>query len=131
MGHLRLGTLPTSKRWKEVVSLIPEPSSTVPDIAAATMEAAKGGVKRAANDGGFIEAFWLLTQIPLAARQQDFRAALENIGLDVPDAPSAFDVLAALADGVEKTISRERARSDFAELSLAAAGEGRVRVAVG
>jgi hypothetical protein len=123
MGHLRLGILPTSKKWQEVVSLIPEPSSTTAQIAAATINAAKGGLRRAANDNGFIEAFWLLTQIPLAARQQDFRAALENLGLQVPENPGAFDVLAAMSDAVERAVSSQRARSDFAELSLAAAQE--------
>ena len=123
MGHLRLGTLPTSKKWKDVISLIPDPSSTAPQIAAATIEAAKGGVSRAATDSGFIEAFWLLTQIPLAARQPNFRTALRNLGLEVPEVPSAFDVLAALSDAVERVISSERSRSDFADLSLAAAQE--------
>jgi hypothetical protein len=123
MGHLRLGTLPTSRKWREVVALLPEPSSTVSEIAAATMEAAKHGVDRAADDAGFIETFWLLTQIPLAAREENFAAALNRIGLKVPDAPAAFDVLAALSDAVERVVTSGRARSDFAELSLAAAQE--------
>src|SRR5215831_4197573 len=108
MGHLRLGTLPTSKNWKEVVSLIPQPSSTASQIAAATIEAAKGGVKRAANDNGFIDTFWLLTQIPLAARQQNFSAALQRLGLSVPESPTSFDVLGALSQAIEQRIVERR-----------------------
>ena len=123
MGHLRLGTLPTSKNWKEVVALIPQPSSTPSQIAAATIEAAKGGVRRAANDNGVIDSFWLLTQIPLAARQEDFAEALRSLGLSVSNSPTAFDVLGALAQGIETKIVQRRERSDFSELSLAAAQE--------
>jgi len=123
MGHLRLGTLPTSKKWREVVALIPESSASAPELAAATMEAAKGGIRRAANDAGFIKTFWLLTQIPLAARQQEFATALRRLGLKVPPNPSAFDVLGAISESVENEIATERVRSDFAELALAAAQE--------
>jgi hypothetical protein len=123
MGHLRLGTLPTSKNWKEVVSLIPRPSSTPSQIAAATIEAAKGGVKRAANDNGVIDVFWLLTQIPLAAREENFSAALKRLGFSVPESPTAFDVLGALSEVIESNAAERRERSDFSELSLAAAQE--------
>jgi hypothetical protein len=123
MGHLRLGTLPTSRKWREVVGLLANPSSSAPELAAATIDAAKGGIKRAASDTGFIKAFWLLTQIPLAARQPDFGVALKRLGLRVPAKPSAFDVLAAVSESVEGEVATCRARSDFAELALAAAQE--------
>src|SRR5438874_3371988 len=108
MGHLRLGTLPTSKNWRDLMSLIPQPTSTPSQIAAATIEAAKGGVKRAANDNGVIETFWLLTQIPLAARQENFAAALRGLGLRVPEAPTPFDVLAALSGAIEASAAARR-----------------------
>ena len=123
MGHLRLGTLPKSKNWKDVVSLIPQPSSTPSQIAAATIEAAKGGVKRAASDNGVIDTFWLLTQIPLAARQENFSTALQRLGLSVPESPSAFDVLGALSQAIERSVAQRRDRSDFSDISLAAAQE--------
>ena len=123
MGHLRLGNLPTSKNWRDLMSLIPQPTSTPAQIAAATIEAAKGGLKRAANDNGVIETFWLLTQIPLAARQENFSAALQRLGLRVPDTPTAFDVLAAMSEFIESKVTAWQRRSDFCDLSIAAAQE--------
>jgi hypothetical protein len=105
------------------VSLIPQPASTPSQIAAATIEAAKGGVNRAANDNGVIDTFWLLTQIPLAARQEDFSGAMQRLGLSVPKSPTAFDVLAALSQAIEQSVVARRERSDFSEIALAAAQE--------
>ena len=37
--------------------------------------------ERASQDQGFAHAFWLLTQIPQAARQSDFADQLKRLGL--------------------------------------------------
>src|SRR6185436_6784291 len=44
----------------------------VEDVAAAASEAAERALRRCAREPGFSHAFWLLTQLPLAAREKDF-----------------------------------------------------------
>jgi hypothetical protein len=70
MGHIRLGTLPKTHKWQRVVGLIAG-GADVERIAAASADAAEHGLERASQDHGLAHAFWLLTQIPQAARQID------------------------------------------------------------
>jgi hypothetical protein len=67
MGHIRLGTLPRTRKWIQVLDLIGGGAGT-PDVAAATMDASQRGLISAAKDPGLVYTVWLLTQVPLAAR---------------------------------------------------------------
>lgn len=58
MGHIRLGTLPRTRRWIQVLDLIGEGAGT-PEVVVATMEASKQGLISAAKDPGLVYAFWL------------------------------------------------------------------------
>ena len=72
MGHIRLGTLPRTRQWIQVLDLIGGRAG-MPDVAAATMDASQRGLLRAAKDPGLVYTVWLLTQVPLAARSKNFR----------------------------------------------------------
>jgi hypothetical protein len=67
MGHIRLGVLPKSKKWNRVVEEL-RLWADVSGIASATAAAAETSLENASADPAFLHAFWLLTQIPLAAR---------------------------------------------------------------
>src|SRR5207248_6435119 len=82
VGHIRLGTLPKTQKWNRVVSLITG-GADVERIAAASADAAEHGLERASQDEGLAYAFWLLTQIPQAARQSNFSERLWELGLTV------------------------------------------------
>jgi len=69
MGHTRLGGS-ANRKWQDVIGLVGAGVDTA-DIAAATLDASKEGLKmRRATPR--CSLFWLLTQIPLCARQSDF-----------------------------------------------------------
>lgn len=70
MGHVRLGNLPRTRKWQEVVGLIEGGAGTA-QVANATTTAAEKGLNLAAKDKGLVETVWLLTQLPLAARSGD------------------------------------------------------------
>jgi hypothetical protein len=80
MGHIRLGTLPKTQKWNQVVGLIAG-GADVERIAAASADAAEHGLERSSQDEGLAHAFWLLTQIPQAARQPNFSERLWKLGL--------------------------------------------------
>jgi len=122
MGHIRLGKLPQTRSWKQVVELL-ETGANTPQIAAATLEAAKRGLKEASQDPGLIRALWLLTQLPLAARQRDFTQALRSLGLSIPDDPGLFDITAAFTQAVDNELWQTRGRTDLAEMAQLAAVE--------
>jgi hypothetical protein len=69
MGHVRLGRLPRTRLWQEVVALF---GTGVPldQIAGPTARASESALGAAHNDPALGYAYWLLTQIPMAARQR-------------------------------------------------------------
>jgi len=59
MGHVRLGTLPKTRVWKNVIELIAN-EADVDEIAAATFEAADKAFESIQNDKGFLETVELM-----------------------------------------------------------------------
>ena len=122
MGHIRLGVLPKSKKWEHVIALL-DGGAAVQTIAASAAEAAEGALKRAAGDPGFSHAFWLLTQLPLAAGQADFAGELHRLGLRVRDSPGLLEIVGALSDAIEAHARRHGKRTDFGEMAQLSAAE--------
>lgn len=122
MGHLRLGELPRTRKWQQVVALIEGGAGTA-QLANATISAAEKGLNLAAEDKGLVETIWLLTQLPLAARAQDFAQALRDSGLQVSDAPTLMEVVGAVSDAIDARLSNNGGRTDLGEMAQMAAAE--------
>jgi hypothetical protein len=116
MGHIRLGDLPRTRKWRQVVALL-ESGESIERISAATLDAAKRGLEEAARDPILIQSFWLLTQLPLYARRPDFAEELRSIGIDVPNDPGLFDLVGAITDSVDAHIRQRGGRSDLGEMA--------------
>ncbi|MCC7106900.1 MAG: hypothetical protein IT307_17340, partial [Chloroflexi bacterium] len=67
MGHIRLGELPRTRKWNQVVELIQQDGDAA-SVASAALDAAEDGFMEASKDEGVARVTWLLTQLPLAAR---------------------------------------------------------------
>jgi hypothetical protein len=123
MGHKRLGTLPRTQKWERVVGLIAG-GADVERIAAASADAAEHGLQRASDDQGLAHAFWLLTQIPQAARQVNFVDRLWELGLNVSSSrPTLLEIVAAFTSAVDRHVSESGKRSDLGEMAQHAAAE--------
>jgi len=83
MGHVRLGTLPRSRAWKEVVGLITA-GADVSQIANATIRAADKAFSFVLNDEGYTEAVWLMTQLAIAAKKDNFSEHLQSVRYQPP-----------------------------------------------
>src|SRR5271168_689495 len=81
-----------------------------------------GGGRRG-SEPAFLHAFWLLTQIPLAARGPAFAEDLRRLGLQVSDKPSLMDVGAALSGAVDRYTRERKERTDLGEMAQMAAIE--------
>lgn len=122
MGHIRVGRLPKTRKWSQVIDLLNTRDSSPADIAAATAKAAKEFIIKKSTDSSLVFSYWVLTQITSQARTGDFSKKLAKFGLDISQANNAFDFLACLADFTRAEIrSRHEASfpiSDFAQLAL-------------
>jgi hypothetical protein len=123
MGHIRLGTLPKTRKWNQVVGLVEE-GADVERIAAASADAAEHGLERASRDEGLAHAFWLLTQIPQAARQSNFSEQLGGLGLSgLSGQPTLFEIVAAFTRAIDSHIRENGKRTDLGEMAQHAASE--------
>jgi hypothetical protein len=122
MGHIRLGTLPDTNRWRNVVGLIAE-GSDVAQVATATSEAAQVGLDLAHDDPGLCHAVWLLTKIALAARQPELGAALDAVGVSCPASPSLFDIVSGFTEAMDRRLTQRGGRTDIGEMAQLAAVE--------
>lgn len=134
MGHIRLGKIPTSKKWKQVVELIAReaapagdaPSSLAADIeriAAQTLNAAQAGLQVATEDKGLRFTFYLLTQLVLASRQEDWIDRLRKVGIGLPAEPGLFDLTSSFQHCVDDYLSKHGKSSDISEIAQLAATE--------
>lgn len=122
MGHIRLGELPRTRKWEQVVELIKHDGDT-PAIAAATLDAAEKGFQKAAEDEGLGRATWLLTQLPLAARDPNYLERLQALGVSVDSAPGLAELVGAFTDAIDTQMRRAGGRTDFGEMAQMAAAE--------
>jgi hypothetical protein len=128
MGHVRLGSLPRTRKWQQVVALL-QAGANVPGVAAAAAEAAERDLARSAAEPALVYAFWLLTQLPLAAKHADFAGQLQRLGLPVGQRPDLLEIVAAFAEATDARIWHAGRRSDPGEMAQLAAMESLSAVA--
>jgi hypothetical protein len=128
MGHQRIGTLPATRKWKAVIALITGGASAA-EVAAQTALAAEQSLEQASRNRALRHAFYLLTQIPLAARTTDFAKGLRELGLQVSDNPSLVEIGSAMLAAIDRVGSRARHVDDLSEIASKAAAESLMMVA--
>jgi len=116
MGHIRVGTLPATRRWKDVVGLITE-GAEASRVAEAVTHAWEQAFNTVRSDAGFREAVWLLMQIGVAGKSPDPNGHLSSVGVEVSGASSVVEVAMALSAAMERRLALSRRQSDFGELA--------------
>lgn len=122
MGHSRLGSLPRTRKWQQVVGLI-EHGASVAQVANATLRAAEAGFLKAAEDGGVVNSVWMLMQLPIAARSNDWPGALRQLGIEVNGPPTLMELVAKVTKAVDSGLAASGRRSDLAEMAQNALAE--------
>lgn len=123
MGHLRLGSLPNTAPWRDVVELVAE-GAAVAGVAQSTLQAAQRGIEIAKGDEGLAHAVYLLAHVTVAARDEStFVQRLADLGLPVPANPNVYDLVGALSDAMDDHLRGTRSRTDFGEMAQLAAVE--------
>jgi hypothetical protein len=122
VGHIRLGVLPRSRKWQQVVEQL-RLGADVAAVAASAADAAETSLQNASKDPAFLHAFWLLTQIPLAARGPAFAEDLRRLGLEVPNQPGLMEIGAAFSGAVDRLVRQRGGRTDLGEMAQLAAVE--------
>ena len=102
LGHIRLGRLPKSARWREVVGVMESDPQNAERIAAATLVASEDYLRSVRNDPALGRAYWTLVRLMAAARGDDFAGELRRLGLPSDGGGSSIAFLAGVADSVRR-----------------------------
>ncbi|MFZ4809551.1 MAG: hypothetical protein ACOYLQ_20025 [Hyphomicrobiaceae bacterium] len=122
MGHLRLGALPKTREWDAVVAKL-QTGADVANLAAATALAAEQALESAKADPGLGYAVWLLTQLPLAARSEEFAGRLVKLGFSAGAGQSLLALTSEFALALDKQVAGRAHRTDLGEMARLAAME--------
>jgi len=128
MGHQRLGRLPRTRGWPAVVGLIAG-GQDASSIAAQVAKAAETTLLSAAADPALRDAYFLLIQIPTAAKATHFAEALRQVGVETDSAPDLADIAAALTTTLDRLARHYDRNSDFGEMAAKSAVEGLLAIA--
>ena len=133
MGHTRLGPLPKTQKWNELIgyvaglgltSAVPAAAAAVDAIAAQTLDAARGALGRAAQDSGVCYTFFLITQLALASRTSDWEEALGEHGIRLSQVSSVSEFTFEVQDAIDRYISQSTSgATDLSEIAQQSAGE--------
>jgi hypothetical protein len=122
MGHDRLGVLPRTQSWTQVVELLDSEAASI-EIAAQSMNAARADLAAVKEDPIFRRAYWLLFEITEASRHEDFPERLKDLGFDIGEQPSLLDLSQALSSYLDEYRSALGNYSDVGEMGQFAAAE--------
>ncbi len=117
MGHLRLGRLPKTQRWNEVIQLLETAPDNTLAIAEKTLLASEGRLRELAHDPSLAYSFWLLVRVTQAARAPNFAQALSTLGLPSDPETSTLTFISAVADRLRQAPTAQTASGPFAELA--------------
>jgi hypothetical protein len=93
------------------------------EVARLTLEAAQGGLTSSINDPGLIYTFYILTQIALAARSDDWQNSLAKLGINLPADSTLFDLTTEMQNAIDDFLYDHNTASDISEMAQKAAGE--------
>lgn len=123
MGHERVGTLPKTQKWRNVVGQIATVGgaggSDVADIAASTTQNVRSRLRRVHLDPGVKAAFEFLVMAAVASRSADPRRELSELGVDIPDEPNAF----SFAKAASLWLARHRGSPEYGRIARGAASD--------
>ncbi len=134
MGHMRLGKIPTTRKWIEVTALVAGTGTgntartalltdDIELVAAQTLKAAQVGLGKAIDDAGLRYTFYLLTQIVLSAREGDWQERLTTFGIHLSEDATLFDLTSEVQASIDDWILARGRATDVSEMAQQAVGE--------
>ncbi|MHB9070133.1 MAG: hypothetical protein ACYC54_07165 [Sedimentisphaerales bacterium] len=118
MGHVRLGKLARTKKWREVIELIAA-GADVSQVADATLKAAEEAFAyvKINDDKGFNQAAWIMVQLGIAAKKDDPIQHLRDNGIDIPSKTTLPGIISAISDAMDNHLDHHGERSDLSEIA--------------
>ena len=103
MGHQRLGILPATQQWREILALLGSDQASISEIVDKISEASQKSFEKASEDPNFLLAIELMYKIPKAALEgKNLQDALSSIGVSIPTDPTQPDLIIGIRNAFDK-----------------------------
>lgn len=122
MGHERLGTLPKTQRWQQVIRQISDFSISNDDVAEIVRQTTQNVRSRFRNihiDSGVQAAFKSLVILPIASGSQNPQQILSDNGIEIPANPTPL----SFAKGVRELVTAKRSSLEYGQIAQSAAAD--------
>ena len=139
MGHTRLGNLPKTQKWQDLVGRIAgsglsggmlSATSYVEAIAAQALDASRAGLDNAKRDSGVLYAFYLLTQVTLASRNTNWEETLALHGIRFASDSTVFDLTSEIQAAIDRHVGESSSGpTDLSEMAQQSVGEALMSLA--
>lgn len=118
MGHVRLGRLAKSQKWREVIALIAA-GADVSQVADVTLKAAEEAFAyvNVNRDKGFNQAAWIMVQLGMAAKNENPLRYLRENGIDIPSNTTLPGIISAISNAMDGHLDYHGERSDLSEIA--------------
>lgn len=116
MGHIRLGELPRTGYWRDVINTL-DLTNDPATIASKTLKAAHKGIDFAKHDIGVANVIYLFMKTVWASKAKYFDKALQAIGIHVSQQAGLVDIVGEFDRTTDKILRRSPHRSDLAEMA--------------
>ncbi len=116
MGHLRLGHLARTQKWKQVIGLLEE-GAPLPELADASLDASLTGLNRIPKDPGYLQVLNSIIELAAASREKDLSSSLYDSGINEADQTSSFGFLSAISRKVSDNLGQVYPRSDVGKIA--------------
>jgi hypothetical protein len=120
MGHIEWGRLPDYPAWNRVLANLQAGRIDVPRTAQDTVLAADNRLVALQGDPSLSYCVWLLLRMATAARGEDFRTDLNQIGLELSRDDTALSFIAQVADVARERLRHHPESGPFGEMAALA-----------
>jgi hypothetical protein len=118
VGHIRLGELPHTRKWRDVLALLADGAPAPREMVLAVTTAADDRLRSLESDPAISYLYWLLARVTWLSRTDDFLGALRSEGIRLPQQVSGLTFLGALGNLAAAEIKRRASPSLTSELAL-------------
>lgn len=98
MGHIRLGVLPKTRQWRDVIEFLGDPKINATKIANKALDSSQDILMDDSSKSSVSYCIWLLSELVLSSRTDNFINALDNIGIEISDQTNATKFIADISN---------------------------------
>ena len=115
MGHVRLGVLPKSRKWNQVVDELRLGADS--RVAASAADAAETAPAGRIQRSGLSPCLLASDPGPSRRARSEFARDLRRLGVEIRDQPGLMDVAAAISAAVDRHAREQGGRTDLGEMA--------------